>query len=152
MKGAGGRSRESRDDIGIGSVRRPGERGTATDKVPTCCLSPTTRNTPVASSCHPTSIPNTATLPGFECNIDTHAYSQRPAASIRRQHNASADFTTHPPTTNNECALIHFSRRPGSSSQPRRSLLSPHISGLAANASLRPPWLRPSTTMTSRSP
>jgi hypothetical protein len=27
MKAAGGQSRESRDDIGIGSVRRPGERG-----------------------------------------------------------------------------------------------------------------------------
>jgi hypothetical protein len=42
MKAAGGQARESRDDIGIGSVRQPGERGTAIDKVPACCLLPVT--------------------------------------------------------------------------------------------------------------
>ena len=52
MKGAGGQSRESRDDIGIGSVRRLGERGTANDKVPAWHLLSRHETLPPVASSH----------------------------------------------------------------------------------------------------
>lgn len=153
MEGAGGQSRESRDDIGIGSVRHLGERGTANDKVPACC--PDTKHTrrrqlPLPHQTRP------RCLPASKCDVDTYIYPRRPAAASRRHYNAPSAATTHPPTTN-ECALNHLTQPEPSlpalrtfhssdSSHPSR------IGGLVANASLCPPWLKLSTTTISRFP
>ena len=141
MKAAGGQARESRDDIGIGSVRQPGERGTAIDKPPRLLAACHDSRHKTSTSPAPTSTPKAATLTGFKCDID--AYPQPPAAFVRRDHNASPTII--------ECALNHFNR-PELSPSSRHFLLFSLIRGLAANALLLPPWLRPSTTMTSRFP
>lgn len=153
IEGAGGQSRESRDDIGIGSVRHLGERGTANDKVPACC--PDTKHTR-RRQLPPPYQTRPRCLPGSKCDVDTYIYPRRPAASTRRHHKPSAATTTHPPTSS-ECALNHLAHLEPSP-PTHRSFHSSHssnssrIAGLVANASLCPSWLKPLTTTTSRFP